>query len=107
MNSKLIDFGTVLLARNHVIFVVLAIILSTAIASSQMASAKNTTVSTSPFTKKMTLVASSATNQTNTSGLSSMSPSTPTRIFNIYSSHVTGFNETKGVQKGNLTSDEY
>jgi len=81
MNSKLIDFGTVLLARNHVIFVVLAIILSTAIASSQMASAKNTT----------------------------MSPSTPgdTRIFNIYSTHVTGFNETKGVQKGKLTSDEY
>ena len=97
MNSKLIDFGTVLLARNHAIFVVLTIILSTAIASSQMASAKNTTVS-----------ASSTTNQTNTSGLSSMSPSTPTtRIFNIYSTHVTGFNETKGVQKGNLTSDQY
>ena len=97
MNSKLIDFGTVLLARNHVILVVLAIILSTAIASSQMASAKNTTVS-----------ASSTTNQTNTSGQSSMSPSTPTtRIFNIYSTHVTGFNETKGVQKGNLTSDQY
>ena len=97
MNSKLIDFGTVLLARNHAIFVVLAIILSTAIASSQMASAKNTT-----------LAASSTTNQTNTSGLSSMSPSTPTtRIFNIYSTHVTGFNETKGVQKANLTSDEY
>src|SRR5215469_4073713 len=97
MNSKLIDFGTVLLARNHAIFVVLTIILSTAIASSQMASAKNTTVS-----------ASSTTNQTNTSGLSSMSPSTPTtRIFNIYSTHVTGFNETKGVQKANLTSDEY
>lgn len=97
MNSKLIDFGTVLLARNHTIFVVLTIILSTAIASSQMASAKNTTVS-----------ASSTTNQTNTSGLSSMSPSTPTtRIFNIYSTHVTGFNETKGVQKANLTSDEY
>ncbi|MGC2570969.1 MAG: hypothetical protein WA364_05605 [Candidatus Nitrosopolaris sp.] len=108
MNSKLIDFGTVLLARNHTIFVVLTIILSTAIASSQMASAKNTTVSTSPFTKRMTLVASSTTNQTNTSGLSSMSPSTPTtRIFNIYSTHVTGFNETKGVQKANLTSDEY
>src|SRR5215467_2865308 len=109
MNSKLIDFGTVLLARNHVIFVVLATILSTAIASSQMASAKNTTVSTSPFTstKRLTLAASSTTNQTN-SGLSSMSPSTPTtRIFNIYSTHVTGFNETKGVQKGNLTSDEY
>jgi nitrous oxide reductase len=97
MNSKLIDFGTVLLARNHTIFVVLTIILSTAIASSQMASAKNTTVS-----------ASSTTNQTNTSVLSFMSPSTPTtRIFNIYSTHVTGFNETKGVQKANLTSDEY
>jgi len=110
MNSKLIDFGTVLLARNHVIFVFLAMILSTAIASSQMASAKNTTVSTSPFTstKRLTLAASSTTNQTKTSGLSSMSPSTTTtRIFNIYSTHVTGFNETKGVQKGNLTSDEY
>ena len=110
MNSKLIDFGTVLLARNHAIFVVLAIILSTAIASSQMASAKNTTVSTSPLTstQRLSLAASSTTNQTNTSGLSSMSPSTPTtRIFNIYSTHVTGFNETKGVQKANLTSDEY
>src|SRR5215467_2271171 len=97
MNLKLIHFGTLLLARKHAIFVVLAIILSTTIASSQMASAKNTTVSVS-----------STTNQTNTSGLSSMSPSTPTtRIFNIYSTHVTGFNETKGVQKGNLTSDQY
>ena len=56
MNSKLIDLGTVLLARNHVIFMVLAIILSTAIASSQMASAKNTTVSTSPFTSTTTLI---------------------------------------------------
>jgi plastocyanin len=37
-----------------------------------------------------------------------MSASTPTtRIFNIYSTHVTGFNETRGVQKDNLTSDEY
>src|SRR5215831_1605456 len=105
---KLIDFGTVLLARNHAIFVVLAIILSTAIASSQMASAKNTTVSTSLFTstKRLTLDASSTTNQTNTSRLSSMSLP-DTRIFNIHSTHVTGFNETKGVQKGNLTSDEY
>ena len=103
MNSKLIDFGTVLLARNHAIFVVLAIILSTAIASSQMASAKNTTVSTSPLTSTQRLPLAA-----NTSGLSSMSASTPTtRIFNIYSTHVTGFNETKGVQKGNLTSDEY
>src|SRR5215468_3338360 len=105
MNSKLIDFGTVLLARNHAIFVVLAIILSTVIASSQMASAKYTTVSASSLTSTQRLPLA---NQTNTSGLSSMSPSTPTtRIFNIYSTHVTGFNETKGVQKGNLTSDEY
>ena len=98
MNSKVIDFGTVLLARNHAIFVILSIILvSTAVASSQLASAKNTTVS-----------ASSTTNQTNTSGLSSLSPSAPTtRIFNIYSTHVTGFNQTKGVQKENLTSDQY
>jgi nitrous oxide reductase len=106
MNSKLIDFGTVLLARNHAIFVVLTIILGTSIASSQMADAKNTTASTSPFTstQRLPLAASSTTNQTNTS----MSPSTPTtRIFNIYSTHVPGFNETKGVQKANLMSDQY
>jgi plastocyanin len=113
MNSRVIDFGTVLLARNHAIFLILSIILvSSAFASSQMANAKNTTASTSPFTSTSTqglpLAASSTPNQTNTSGLSSLSPSTPTpRIFNIYSTHVTGFNETKGVQKANLTSDQY
>ena len=110
MNSKLIDFGTVLLARNHAIFVVLTIILGTSTVSSQMADAKNTTASTSPFTstQRVPLAASSTTNQTNASGLSSMSPSAPTtRIFNIYSTHVPGFNETKGVQKANLMSDQY
>src|SRR5215469_14712473 len=50
MNSKVIDFSTVFLARNHAIFVALSIILvSIAVPSSQMASAKNTTASTSPF----------------------------------------------------------
>ena len=111
MNSKVIDFGTVLLARNHAIFLILSIILvSSAVASSQMVNAKNTTAPTSPFTstQRLPLAASSTQNQTNTSGLSSLSPSAPTtRIFNIYSTHVTGFNETKGVQKENLTSDQY
>ena len=109
MNSKVIDFGTVLLARNHAIFLILSIILvSSAVASSQMADAKNTTASTSPSTQRLALAASSTANETNTSGLSSLSPSAPTtRIFNIYSTHVTGFNQTKGVQKANLTSDQY
>src|SRR5215831_961615 len=108
MNSMVIDFSTIFLARNHVIFVALSIILvSTAVPSLQIANAKNTTASTSPFTQRLPLAASSAPNQTNTSGLSSLSPSAPTtRIFNIYTTHVTGFNETKGVQKANLTSDQ-
>jgi nitrous oxide reductase len=110
MNSKTIDLGIVLLTRNHAIFVILSIILvSTAVASSQMASAKNTEASTSPFTSTQRQVAASNTpNQTNASGLSSLSQSATTiRIFNIYTTHVTGFNEIKGVQKANLTDDQY
>jgi nitrous oxide reductase len=111
MNSKTIDFGIVLLIRNHAIFVILSTILvSTAVASSQMASAKNTTASTLPFasTQRLPLAASSNPNQANTSSLSSLSQSATTiRIFNIYTTHVTGFNEIKGVQKANLTDDQY
>ena len=95
MNSKVIDFSTVLLARNHAIFVALSIILvSIAVPSSQTASAKNTTASTLPLTSMQRLPLAASSTPT-------------TRIFNIYSTHVTGFNETKGVQKGNLTSDQY
>src|SRR5215469_2564446 len=109
MNSMVIDFSTVFLTRNHAIFVAISIILvSTAVPSSQMASAKNTTASTSPFTQRLPLPTSRTPNQTDTSGLSSLSPSAPTtRIFNLYTTHVTGFNETKGVLKSNLTSDQY
>jgi len=32
---------------------------------------------------------------------------TTTKIFNIYNTHVLGFNETKGVLKANVTSDQY
>ncbi|MFZ0513438.1 MAG: cupredoxin domain-containing protein [Candidatus Nitrosopolaris sp.] len=58
-------------------------LVSTAIASSQMASAQNTSPS---------LAVSSAPT---------------TRIFYIFNTDVPGFNETKGVQKANLTSDQY
>ena len=42
---------------------------------------------------------------TSASTLSSTAPTT--RIFNIFTTDVSGFNETKGVQKANLTSDQY
>jgi plastocyanin len=40
-------------------------------------------------------------------GLSSLDPSPTTRVFNLYNTHVLGFNETKGIQKAHLQSDQY
>jgi nitrous oxide reductase len=72
-------------SKNQAIIVVLFVILvSTTIAPLQMASAKNTYKST--LTSAVT---------------------TTTKIFNIYNTHVLGFNETKGVLEANLTSDQY
>ena len=72
-------------SNNQAIIVALFVILvSTTIAPSQMTSAKNTS--------KSTLTSAVTTN---------------TKIFNIYNTHVLGFNETKGVLKANLTSDQY
>ena len=69
--------------KNQAIIVALSVILvGTTIASSQMSSAKNTSKST--LTWALT---------------------TTTKIFNIYNTHVLGFNE--GVLKANLTSDQY
>jgi nitrous oxide reductase len=70
--------------KNRLIFVVLSVMLvSTIIAYSRVTSAKNN--STSTLT----------------------SPAPTTRIFNILTTKVPGFNESKGVQKANLTSDQY
>jgi hypothetical protein len=66
--------------RNQVITIALSVILtSTAITSLQAANAQNTSTSTAATTK----------------------------IFYIYNTNVLGFNETKGIQKANLTSDAY
>jgi nitrous oxide reductase len=35
------------------------------------------------------------------------SSSSPTKVFNIYNTDVPGFNETKGIQKARLVSDEF
>lgn len=40
-------------------------------------------------------------------GLSSLDPFPTTRIFNLYNTHVLGFNETKAIQKTHLESDQY
>jgi hypothetical protein len=79
MNSKVIHFGTVLLARNHVIFLILSIILvSSAVASSQMADAKNTTASTSPFTATQRVpTKASIANQRRKKASTSLSPIAP------------------------------
>jgi nitrous oxide reductase len=70
-------------SKNQAIIVALFVMLvSTTIAPSQMASAKNTSKST-------------------------LTSTTTTKLFNIYNTHVLGFNETKGVLKANLTSDQY
>jgi nitrous oxide reductase len=66
--------------RNQGITIALSVILtSTAITSLQAANAQNTSTSTAATTK----------------------------IFYIYNTNVLGFNETKGIQKANLTSDAY
>lgn len=72
-------------SKNQAIIVALFVILvSTVIAPAQMASAKN--ISKSTLTSAL---------------------DTTTKIFNIYNTHVLGFNETKGVLKANLSSDQY
>ncbi len=72
------------LTRNQAIIVILAVILtSTAMPSLRMANAQNNSTTT----------------------LSSTTPTT--KIFYIYNTNVLGFNETKGTQKANLTSDAY
>jgi hypothetical protein len=64
-------------SKNQAIIVALFVILvSTTIAPSQIASAKNTS--------KLTLTSAIITT---------------TKVFNIYNTHVLGFNETKGVLK--------
>lgn len=91
--------------RYHAIIIVLSLILmSTAITSSQLASAKDTSSSTLTSTQKASPVVSNTTHQTNMTERSSVPI---TRIFNIYNTHVLGFNNTKEVQKANLTSDQY
>jgi nitrous oxide reductase len=47
------------------------------------------------------------TSTTKHQGLSSIDTSPTTRVFNLYNTHVLGFNETKGIQKAKLTSDQY
>lgn len=47
------------------------------------------------------------TSTSKSQGLSSHDPSLTTRVFNLYNTHVLGFNETKGIQKSKLTSDQY
>jgi nitrous oxide reductase len=70
--------------KNQTIIVILSVMLaSTAMPSLQMANAQNNSTPT----------------------LSSTTPTT--RIFDIYNTNVQGFNETKGIQKANLTSDAY
>ena len=49
----------------------------------------------------------SLTSTTKNQGLSSLDPSPTTRVFNLYNTHVLGFNETKGIQKAHLQSDQY
>jgi nitrous oxide reductase len=85
--------------RNHV-FVVLCVMLVYTAFTSQMACAKNIS------TQRPSLAVSSTTNQISMTELSRSSAPT-TRIFNIFTTDVPGFNETKGVQKANLTSDQY
>ena len=79
-----IDFMTSTVTRNQLVIGALSVILaSTAITSLQVANAQNNSTAT----------------------LSSTTPTT--RIFYIYNTNVLGFNETKGIQKANLTSDAY
>jgi len=40
-------------------------------------------------------------------GVSSLDSSPTTRVINLYNTHVLGFNETKGIQKAHLQSDQY
>jgi heme/copper-type cytochrome/quinol oxidase subunit 2 len=47
------------------------------------------------------------TSTTKHQGPSSLDPSPTTRVFNLYNTHVLGFNETKGIKKAYLTSDQY
>jgi nitrous oxide reductase len=47
------------------------------------------------------------TSTTKNQGLSSLDTSPTTRVFNLYNTHVLGFNETKGIQKTHLESDQY
>lgn len=98
-------------ARTPVIFAALSVMLLST-TSSQMASGKNILASTLPLTsiQRPSLAELSPTKQINMTGATSplsTFPAPTTRIFNIYTSHVTGFNETRGVQKANLTSDQY
>src|SRR5215469_213526 len=71
-------------SKNQVIIVALFVILVNTTISSEMASAKNASKST---------LTSALTNTT--------------KIFNIYNTHVLGFNQIKGVLEANLTSDQY
>jgi nitrous oxide reductase len=47
------------------------------------------------------------TSTTKHQGLSSFDTSPTTMVFNLYNTHVLGFNETKGIQKAHLESDQY
>ena len=66
------------LPTNHAIIVLYLILTCTAISTPQMVGAKDISPSSST-----------------------------TKVFNIYNTDVPGFNETKGVQKANLVSDEF
>jgi nitrous oxide reductase len=52
-------------------------------------------------------VANALISTTKNQGLSSVDPSPTTRVFNLYNTHVLGFNETKGIRKAHLQSDQY
>ncbi len=93
--------------RANLIFAALSIMLVST-ASSQILTAKITSASTATLT--LTNRQASPTKQVNTTELTSNisgSSGPTTRIFNIYTTHVPGFNEIKGVQKANLTDDQY
>jgi nitrous oxide reductase len=47
------------------------------------------------------------TSTTKNQALSSLDASPTTRVFNLFNTHVLGFNETKGIQKTHLQSDQY
>jgi plastocyanin len=92
--------------RANLILAALSIVL-VSIASSQILTAEITSASALPLTSTAELSSTKQVNMTElTSSISGFLAPT-TRTFNIYTTHVPGFNEIKGVQKANLTDDQY